>query len=304
MDNMKTGALIRELRKEKGFTQNDLARQLHITDRAVSKWERGLCAPDMALLEPLANILGVSMIELIEGERALEDEHSKKIASAMKSIVDYSQNEIAGKMKIRNRTHFILAAVCFLAAVLLCALFLWQRGYFAVIEKCPAPTGTACAVVYDKELSGKNFSSKDAISVIVDLSDGREYRTTYGDCAYQGLWWSPDGQKYVLSLDHYHGGPYLELVLFEQSSSKNLVAYLTMGVEMTELAKYGHISEDGWSEIDYQFLQWSKDSKAMLIYYSYPERNENVHEGYFWYDYETGHVRAVLELKTEKGNFP
>lgn len=41
MDNMKTGQLIRDLRKEKGITQKELADKLHITDRAVSKWERG-----------------------------------------------------------------------------------------------------------------------------------------------------------------------------------------------------------------------------------------------------------------------
>ena len=51
MDPTKTGALIRALRKERNMTQKDLAERLHITDRAVSKWERGLCAPDISLLE-------------------------------------------------------------------------------------------------------------------------------------------------------------------------------------------------------------------------------------------------------------
>lgn len=44
MHNLQTGAFIRELRKEQGMTQKELAGRLHITDRAVSKWERGLCA--------------------------------------------------------------------------------------------------------------------------------------------------------------------------------------------------------------------------------------------------------------------
>ena len=52
MDNQKTGALIRERRKQKQLTQQQLAQRLHVTDRAVSKWERGLCAPDIATLEP------------------------------------------------------------------------------------------------------------------------------------------------------------------------------------------------------------------------------------------------------------
>ena len=54
MDNAKMGAIIREARKKKGYTQKDIATHLNITDRAVSKWERGICAPDLALLEPLS----------------------------------------------------------------------------------------------------------------------------------------------------------------------------------------------------------------------------------------------------------
>ena len=72
MDNIKTGNLIRELRKEKGITQRDLADQLHITDRAVSKWERGLCAPDIALLEPLSEILGVKITDIISGTKTAD----------------------------------------------------------------------------------------------------------------------------------------------------------------------------------------------------------------------------------------
>ena len=64
MDPVKTGTLIRALRKERNMTQKDLAEHLHITDRAVSKWERGLCAPDISLLESLAETLGVSILEL------------------------------------------------------------------------------------------------------------------------------------------------------------------------------------------------------------------------------------------------
>ena len=48
------GTFIAEMRKEKGLTQQNLADQLHVTDKAVSKWERGLCYPDLTLMEPLA----------------------------------------------------------------------------------------------------------------------------------------------------------------------------------------------------------------------------------------------------------
>ena len=69
MDNAKTGSLITARRKELGLTQKELAEKLHISDRTVSKWERGAGFPDVSLLEPLADTLGFSVLDLIEGER-------------------------------------------------------------------------------------------------------------------------------------------------------------------------------------------------------------------------------------------
>lgn len=69
MDAVKTGALISQARKEKELTQKDLAQELHVSIQAVSKWERGLNFPDIALLEPLAELLGLSVSELLSGER-------------------------------------------------------------------------------------------------------------------------------------------------------------------------------------------------------------------------------------------
>lgn len=69
MQPIKTGALIAEARKEKNLTQKDLAQALHVSVQAVSKWERGLNFPDIALLEPLAELLDLSVSELLSGER-------------------------------------------------------------------------------------------------------------------------------------------------------------------------------------------------------------------------------------------
>ena len=69
MNENKIGQFIAELRKEKNMTQKDLAGQLHITDKAVSKWERGLSCPDISLLTPLADILGVTVSELLRAQK-------------------------------------------------------------------------------------------------------------------------------------------------------------------------------------------------------------------------------------------
>lgn len=149
MDPVKTGTLIRALRKERNMTQKDLAEHLHITDRAVSKWERGLCAPDIS--------------------------------------------------------------------------------------------------------------------------------------------------KYVIALQ-YDSGTYLALSWLDRHVESNLNAYLSMGVKMAELRKDRYVNETGFPEIQYRFLQWGLDSASMLIYYAFEDSAGTLHDGYFWYNCDSGAVDAILEL--------
>ncbi|MBR3719911.1 MAG: helix-turn-helix domain-containing protein [Firmicutes bacterium] len=67
MDNYVTGAVIRQLREEKQMTQEELARKVCVSSKAVSKWETGRGLPDISLLQPLAQALGISVIELFSG---------------------------------------------------------------------------------------------------------------------------------------------------------------------------------------------------------------------------------------------
>lgn len=68
MDCIKVGRLIFSMRKELGFTQSELANKLNISDKTVSKWERGLGCPDISLLNELADILGISTEIILSGE--------------------------------------------------------------------------------------------------------------------------------------------------------------------------------------------------------------------------------------------
>ena len=72
MDNAKTGTFIRQLRTELGMTQKQLAERLHISDRAVSKWERGMSYPDITLIRDICEILGVSEHELLTASEDVE----------------------------------------------------------------------------------------------------------------------------------------------------------------------------------------------------------------------------------------
>ena len=77
MDAEKVGKFIAELRKKKDYTQKDLAEKINVTNKAVSKWERGLGFPDISLLEPLSKELNISIPELLNGEYKNKSNHEK-----------------------------------------------------------------------------------------------------------------------------------------------------------------------------------------------------------------------------------
>lgn len=86
MDAKQLGVFIAERRKELGLTQAQLAEKLHVTDKAVSRWERGVGLPDINSIETLADALEVSLIELMRNQRNEEDSISTK--EAEKLLVD------------------------------------------------------------------------------------------------------------------------------------------------------------------------------------------------------------------------
>ena len=73
MDAHEFGAFVAECRKNKKMTQADLAAKIQVTDKAVSRWERGIGFPDINTLEPLANALEISVLELMKSERMVTD---------------------------------------------------------------------------------------------------------------------------------------------------------------------------------------------------------------------------------------
>lgn len=83
MDTLKTGKFIGECRKEKNLTQLQLAEKLNITNRAVSKWENGKSMPDASIMLELCNILGITVNELLSGERIKGEDYKEKAEQKM-----------------------------------------------------------------------------------------------------------------------------------------------------------------------------------------------------------------------------
>lgn len=94
MDQQKIGKFIQELRKEKDLTQLQLAEKLGITDRAISNWETGRRMPDLSLIKPLCDELGITINDLLSGERIDKEVYQEKFEENVINTIDYSNKKI------------------------------------------------------------------------------------------------------------------------------------------------------------------------------------------------------------------
>ena len=120
MDNIKFGEMIAVMRKENEMTQKELAEKLHVTDKAVSKWERGKGYPEITLLPLIADVLGITAGELLNGERY--DEGSEPPAENEALVSDII--EFADKVSKFNTsgTMITLISMIFILAGFICLL--------------------------------------------------------------------------------------------------------------------------------------------------------------------------------------
>lgn len=118
LDREKFGSFIAQLRKEKGYTQKELAEKLSISDKAVSKWETGKSLPDISLLVPLADIMEVTVTELLEARRIEGAQITAvPVEDMVKKALTYSE-EIQKKNTRQKVKHCILCGAGILAGLL------------------------------------------------------------------------------------------------------------------------------------------------------------------------------------------
>lgn len=121
MDHQKTGALIAQRRHQLGMTQKTLAEKLGISDRAVSKWERGAGFPDISLIEPLAEALDLTVLELLHGQPAPPAPEEERSA---REVLNSYRPEIRERQRRDRRWILVLAALLAAAA----AVLVWTIG--------------------------------------------------------------------------------------------------------------------------------------------------------------------------------
>ena len=137
MDQIKIGRFIAECRKKSNLTQMQLAEKLGITDKAVSKWERGMAMPDTSIMLELCDILGISVNELLSGEKIIMENNNTKNEQLLL--------DMAKELEKKNKTIWlsmcaimIVSITALIAGILIAALVIpegvWQL--VAIIAIC------------------------------------------------------------------------------------------------------------------------------------------------------------------------
>ena len=119
MDQVKIGKFISQMRKEKGLTQKQLGEELLISDKTVSKWETGKGMPEVSLMLPLCEKLGINVNELLTGERIPDEDYKKKAEENIMNIMREKEESIR---------KIIIEAVAFVITILACVSIIAVAG--------------------------------------------------------------------------------------------------------------------------------------------------------------------------------
>lgn len=208
MTDNKTGAFIASLRKEKGLTQVQLAEKLNVTDKAISRWETGKGLPEASLLISLASTLGITVNELLTGEKISEETFSQKSDNNLVNAVQRTEKAVKqGK----------LTKLFLIIAVIVCVLSISLLVKNAIeSENTVTYTGT--------------FDTKNRIAVMKMLLDSNEQTHFFTEntvCTDYQIELDSDGNiiKAEFTMNDEFKHEYINIVLFSPSEQPNQISY-------------------------------------------------------------------------------
>lgn len=158
MDQKKTGSFLKELRKEKGLTQEQLSEILGVTNRSISRWENGVNMPDFDLVIEIANYFGVSIDEFLNGERK-NDMVDKRTEETLLKVADYTNEERIRVTRQLNRI-FMAGIIAFLVYMVLGINGLTETGIYEDIASF------ALGLVFGVLLVGVIYTSRYMVKIM------------------------------------------------------------------------------------------------------------------------------------------
>lgn len=161
MDLIKIGKFIAERIKMKKITQEELAEKLFITDRAVSKWERGLSLPDAAKMLELCDILDINVNELLIGEKINMKDYEKKTEELLVELA--KQDELKNKKLLTSMWVLLITSALFYISILLISTYLLKEGFLLGTIICASTTlfVISCFIALKLEIDAGYYECKN-----------------------------------------------------------------------------------------------------------------------------------------------
>lgn len=199
INNDKFGQFIIQLRKEKGLTQKELAEKLYISDKAVSKWERGLSMPDIALLIPLSQIFEVTTTELLSGKRIEKNIGLTvtEVESLMSQTIFLSQEEKEQQNNNKQKRKTIFLSCVIIVALELFIMYL--LGYTVEdIKKNLLPVEPLMLIFG----SYFTFFAKEVLPTYYDENKISFYHDRFFRMNIPGVYINNSNWKHILNATH------------------------------------------------------------------------------------------------------
>ena len=232
MDLDKIGKFIALNRKNKGLTQEQLAEKLGVTNKTVSRWETGKYMPDLSLLKPLSEELGITLNELLSGEKLEEEKIIESAEKSLISTIDYTNKEI--KKTKKTFTIILTTIIIFIAIVV--TLFIIDMNRIRNNKPVFFNTwGYYYAPPIDLEPQRIEIALKD-------------YLVEKGDNEYK----RNDNEKTFVSMKIY---------LIEEKKNDSIFNIYALVLQEKYYLENNEIKQDSGSSIPYKFVIEKKDDK-------------------------------------------
>lgn len=251
MDTVKIGRYIAEKRKGLGLTQRQLADKLRMSDKSVSKWERGVCLPDVSVYMELCEILGISINEFFAGEDIAID---AMVRQSEDNIIQLAEDSKHRQNKLKLVIALLLAAVLLVGAVIGVKFYISHRPqhYIWAVDKDSVEMQTARLLSgVDGAFMYKYVTTESLSKLTVFISryeSGKLVDKDRIEAVYEGLVSPTDGTIVIVpDFDR----KVIRLIISDESSK--LATEIPILDEVTDLGGYGRsvVQLDGKNTIKY-----------------------------------------------------
>jgi transcriptional regulator with XRE-family HTH domain len=160
MDQVKIGKFIATLRKEKGYTQEELATKLNVSNKSISRWENGRTMPDLSIIPTLCDILGITINELLSGEKINSSEYQKRLEENIIINIDLL------KKKIKDISKKIV--IILLSSIILTIILLFGFIFYKELTYIKIP-------IDDNNITIKPCTHKNRLGYVISTKDNTAF---------------------------------------------------------------------------------------------------------------------------------